>query len=151
VSGQEVVTTDALQHQFSPAVLNGIAEDALAIWGAENDLPQFSIVWNKRLRTSGGRARLRERVVELNPRLLAQNVDQVQPVLIHEMAHLVTAARYGRVAAHGKEWRELMSQAGFEPRARHTMDVVDFYRPRLPRRHKASVTIIKRVFKRLIK
>lgn len=139
-----------LKAAFSSEILLKAAAEVLAIWQAEIELPHLQVVWNNRLRTSGGRALLREQVVELNPRLLAKNTQFIETVLIHELAHLVATARFGRVKAHGAEWQQLMIEAGQSPEVRHTMDASEFYYRR--RRPRPTInSFIRRIIKRLIK
>jgi SprT protein len=100
--------------------LRARAHAALATWAAEAELPDLQIVWQATLRTTAGRAELRQRRILLNPHLLARAPAQIEQVLVHEVAHLVTWARHGRRARpHGPEWAALMEQAGLPADARH--------------------------------
>lgn len=52
------------------------------------------------------------------------NEDFIREVMLHEIAHLITNKRYGRVKAHGKEWKHVCRQIGANPRA--TVDVTKY-------------------------
>ena len=91
-----------------------------------------------------------ETLEELNPRLIAQNPQYFSMVLIHELAHLIAAARHGRVKPHGKEWQQLMIAAGESPTVRHSMDASAFYSPRR-RRAPSGIKLLRRIFKSMIK
>ncbi|MBC8369857.1 MAG: SprT-like domain-containing protein [Planctomycetes bacterium] len=147
--GPQAISVAQLQRDYSPEVLLAAAAAILEKWNASSELAQLKIVWNSRLRTSGGRALLNKQIVELNPRLLAKNQQYIEVVLIHELAHLLAAARFGRVQAHGREWQQLMIAAGQAPDVRHSMDASDFYHRR--RAAPDSLRFIRRIFKSLIK
>lgn len=150
VQRTQKISVEQLKRDYSDAVLLAAAGEVLARWNAVDELPQLSIVFNGRLRTSGGRALLMQQTVELNPRLLAKNPQHIDVVLIHELAHLVATARYGRVKSHGKEWQQLMSEAGRDPKVCHSMDASEFYhRRRRPRLRGAR--FLRRILKRVIK
>ena len=77
------------------------------------------IVWNRRMRSTAGRAFLYEAKVELNPKLLhldnnlEESLAQVRLTLLHELAHLLAHHRHGRgIAAHGAEWKQACADLG---------------------------------------
>jgi predicted SprT family Zn-dependent metalloprotease len=72
------------------------------------------VVWNRRMRSTAGRAYWPEAKVELNPRLLGINMLEVQRTLLHELAHLLAYHRSGRrkIAPHGVEWRNACVDLG---------------------------------------
>ena len=71
---------------------------------------------NPRLAVSLGRCRPAARAIELNQRLLSHAWRLRREVLCHEAAHFAVRELHGRAARpHGKEWRELVTLAGFEP------------------------------------
>ena len=122
------------------------SKEILELWKASELLPSLTIIWNQRLRTSAGRARLLEQVVELNPNLLKTNPENVLEVLTHELAHLVVFNRYGRTLPHGKEWKDLMREAGQAPMVYHRMNVNGLKGSR-----SRSKSNFKRILKLLIK
>jgi len=94
-------------------------------------------VVNSRLSASLGMCRPAASSIQLSPRLLGRCVRVRREVLCHEAAHLAVRALHGAGArAHGAEWRQLMTQAGFTPRisipgtSRSTQEAV----PSAPRR-----------------
>ena len=150
VQRPQSLSVDQLKLYFDSEVLFAAAYEVLSRWDAVDELPNLKIVWNGRLRTSGGRALLHSQQVELNPRLIAQNPQYFGAVLIHELAHLVATARYRKVKAHGKEWQQLMIAAGENPMVRHSMDASEFYSPRR-RRAPSGIKLLMRIFKSMIK
>lgn len=92
--------------------------------------PPVRVTWNSRLTTTAGRAFPTEHRVELNPQLLTTHPDQVEPILVHETAHVAAHRLFGPgVAAHGRHWRGLMRIAGHAPEVSHDLPV-----PRVSRR-----------------
>ena len=150
VQRTQSLSVEQLKLNFDSEVLFAAAYEVLSCWEAIDELPNLKIVWNGRLRTSGGRALLHRQQVELNPRLIAQNSQYFGTVLIHELAHLVASARYGRVKPHGKEWQQLMIAAGENPMVRHSMDASEFYSPRR-RRAPSGIKLLRRILKSMIK
>ena len=150
VQRTQSLSVDQLKLSFDSKVLFAAAVEVLSRWDAVDELPKLKIVWNGRLRTSGGRALLHQQQVELNPRLIAQNPQYFSMVLIHELAHLITTARHGRVKPHGREWQQLMIAAGENPTVRHSMDASAFYSPRR-RRAPSGIKLLRRIFKSMIK
>lgn len=75
---------------------------------------KVSVVWNKRMRSTAGRAYWPEAKVELNPRLVSISIDEVRRTLLHELAHLLCYHRVGRrrVAPHGVEWQQACADLG---------------------------------------
>ncbi|MFP4105324.1 MAG: SprT-like domain-containing protein [Phycisphaerae bacterium] len=93
-------------------------------WGIDRFSTRVRAEYNYRLRTTLGRAFLKEDRVELNPRLLTENPDQFVPTLAHELAHLVVHHRHGPVAKpHGTQFRYLMQQLGLSSKATHKVPV----------------------------
>jgi predicted SprT family Zn-dependent metalloprotease len=56
--------------------------------------------------------------VTLNGVLLLDRNDKLLfETLCHELAHIVSSARYGcSIGEHGPEWQDYMEKAGFAPR-----------------------------------
>lgn len=82
------------------------------------------VQWNKRMRSTAGRASWPEGKIELNPKLAELAPDEIHATMLHELAHLVAYARAGRkrIAAHGVEWRQACSELGIpNERATHSL------------------------------
>ncbi len=66
-----------------------------------------------------GRCSPRTGLIRLNPGLLDGPPTALREVVCHEVAHVATWILHGRkAAAHGREWKELMQRAGYDPRVR---------------------------------
>lgn len=58
-----------------------------------------------------GVAYLQQNEIRLNPILLEENGDAfIRQVVPHELAHLLVYQQFGRVQAHGKEWKMVMEE-----------------------------------------
>lgn len=108
---------------WPPDALRGERDRVLESWRADFLRHGIHLRWNARLRTTVGRAVLEDMVVELNPRLLARHPEEVRPVLVHELAHLVVHRLHGLQPDHGRVWRAYMRRAGESTRATHDLDV----------------------------
>lgn len=106
-----------------------IVGDAISLLEAhagERYAKSVNIVWNKRMRSTAGRAFLNQAKVELNPKLLelgAEALSHVRQTLLHELAHLLAHQRYGRgISAHGAEWKQACADMGIPGEsATHTL------------------------------
>lgn len=94
----------------------GDAISLLAQHTSESYAQTVNIVWNRRMRSTAGRAFLNHAKVELNPRLLELGEEaliHVRQTLLHELAHLLAHQRYGYgISAHGAEWKQACSDMG---------------------------------------
>lgn len=72
-----------------------------------------------------GVAYLQRNEVRFNPILLLENGQQfIDTVVPHELAHLLVYHQFGRVAPHGREWRQVMEQVlGVPAETYHCFDV----------------------------
>lgn len=114
----------ALLRDWPPRAIEAVIEECLRLWKAEDLASRLQWRWNPRLRTTIGRALLEEGMMELNPLLLGRHPEEMRPVVVHELAHLVVTARHGlRVAPHGAEWKALMRLSGESTRATHDLNV----------------------------
>lgn len=100
--------------------MTGVLLDA---WEAGHLAGDVHVGYNPRLRTTLGRALMRERCVELNPTLLRNHPSHLPATLAHELAHLVVFDRFGPIAPHGRAFRILMRQVGFSDSATHDLPV----------------------------
>lgn len=96
-----------------------IIDDAISLLGEKAGVDyalKVNIVWNKRMRSTAGRAFLDLGKVELNPKLLFIGEDplgHVRETLLHELAHLLAYHRYGhKILAHGNEWKRACADLG---------------------------------------
>jgi SprT protein len=98
---------------------------------------------------TAGRAKLREWIIDLNPILLMENIDEmVNDTVVHEFAHLVDyklhpenferrleRGRNGRMRwskrdVHGATWKGIMRTLGVTPTRTHNMDTSSVTRRR---------------------
>ena len=92
---------------------------------------ELRVVWNRRLRSTLGRAVYRADTVELNPDLLDRNPRELLPTLVHELCHLAAGVRAG----HGAKWKALMRFCGEKPVACHRLDLSHLPNRRRERRY----------------
>jgi predicted SprT family Zn-dependent metalloprotease len=92
---------------------------------------ELTVTWNRRLRSTLGRADYRAQRVELNPELLDRNPAELLPTLVHEVCHLAAGVR----ARHGEKWKELMRACGQKPVACHRLDLAHLPPRRQRRRY----------------
>jgi SprT protein len=83
-------------------------------FGLDKLAGKVAVTWNRRLRTTAGRAWWPDRYIELNTRLRELPEDETWRTLKHELAHLFAYERAGRrrVQAHGPEWRVACAELG---------------------------------------
>jgi predicted SprT family Zn-dependent metalloprotease len=99
-----------------PAGLAPIVDEAVELWG-DAVLRDVTISFSKRMRRSAGRALPATAVVRLHAALADDYSHLLREVVLHELAHVVVYARYGRRARpHGNEWKALMVEAALQPR-----------------------------------
>ncbi|MEJ2764018.1 SprT family zinc-dependent metalloprotease [Photobacterium sp. MCCC 1A19761] len=114
----------SLQSQFQSQINARVAQCiARANQQLHLDLPLPVVSFRQRGKIAGS-ARLQSWEVRFNPVLLAENpqafLDEVVP---HEIAHLVTFHRFGKVRPHGKEWQAVMTEVfGIPARTTHSFD-----------------------------
>lgn len=85
---------------------------------------KVSVAWNKRMRTTVGRAFWPDCRIEMNPRLKEFSEEETERTLKHELAHLIAYARSGRrkIAPHGQEWQTACAELGIPGESvRHTL------------------------------
>jgi len=98
--------------------------ESLQVLGLDALASQVVVEWNPRMRTTAGRAFWPCARIELNPKLRELAPEEVDPTLLHELAHLVAYARAGRrrIKAHGAEWQQACVDLGIPgERATHSL------------------------------
>ncbi|MDF1755363.1 MAG: SprT-like domain-containing protein [Verrucomicrobiales bacterium] len=79
---------------------------------------KVTVNWNKRLRTTAGRAYSNLAKIELNPRLQLlpdeKRDHEINQTFLHELAHVVAHARNPkrRIQPHGDEWKQACADLG---------------------------------------
>jgi len=96
------------------ASLIGGARWRLTELGLDGLGERVRVVWNRRMRSTAGRALWPEALIELNPALQEIGRGEVERTLLHELAHLVAFERAGRrrISPHGKEWQRACAELG---------------------------------------
>lgn len=123
----------------SVAELRRRAREWFECFGVSDRIDPFEVIWSGRLSTSAGRAELVRRRILLNPRLLLRVPDQVDRILVHEVAHLAAHVLHGPgIKPHGPEWRALMARAGQNPEACHRFPIAGLQRRRFYYLHMCS-------------
>ncbi len=81
---------------------------------------------SRRLRTSLGRAYLKENRIELNLRLLTRHPEELLPTLAHEYAHLVAPLIFGELGVgHQAGWKKVMQLFGASATRTHSLSIND--------------------------
>ena len=90
------------------------ARDELCALDLEGLAERVSVVWNRRMRSTAGRAMWPKALVELNPVLEKIGRGEVERTLLHELAHLVAYERcHSRnIRPHGPEWQRACRELG---------------------------------------
>ncbi len=92
------------------------SRELVASIGLTDLASHIQVSWNRRLKTTAGRAYRNDQLVELNPALeqIEEGDEEVDRTLRHELAHLVAYYRAGRkrIEPHGKEWRKACADLG---------------------------------------
>ena len=101
------------------AAHRGAVEGWLRAWGTPGLADRTKIEWSARMTRSLGRCHVERGLVRLAAALKDEPEELVAEVLCHELAHLAARARYGPdIRPHGAEWKQLMRDAGYEPKVR---------------------------------
>ena len=114
---------DSRNVRLPPALRRQIRRWA-ELWGVQEPLAAVQFEWSARMQRSLGRSYPKRSLIRLNPHLiLDSNRSLFREALCHELAHIAAYQLYGRVISiHGPEWRDLLRQAGFEPRTKVPVD-----------------------------
>src|SRR5438034_9378866 len=95
--------TEAVALQLGRAVdLEAKAHQLLRSLGANRIVTELRVEWNSRLKTAAGRADYRQKLISLNP-LLVAHPEEIERTLRHELAHILAQFRAGRrrISPHG--------------------------------------------------
>ena len=89
------------------------------LWKVPRLEERFELQWSRRMTRSLGRCDPERGVARLASWLLEAPAELLAEVLCHETAHAAVRELHGaRCRPHGPEWKALMSEAGYEARAR---------------------------------
>jgi SprT protein len=85
-----------------------------------------SVILNQRGKIAGS-AYLHRNVIKLNKTLFKQNFDDfLHQVIPHEVAHIISYQKFGKVKPHGIEWQSIMrSVFNLDAHVTHKFDVAD--------------------------
>jgi len=101
------------------------------LWGLPGMVDDVSLEFSRRFRRSLGRCWPTQGRIRLAAFLFEGDPGLLEEVLCHELAHVAAFRLHGRrIRPHGPEWKALLVQAGFEPRARFREEDVGLPRPR---------------------
>jgi SprT protein len=103
--------------------LEAEARELLCSLGAKRIATKLRVEWNSRLQTAAGRADYRQKLISLNPRLVA-HPEEIDRTLRHELAHILAQYREGRrrILPHGREWQQACRDLGIAGERRcHTL------------------------------
>jgi predicted SprT family Zn-dependent metalloprotease len=97
---------------------NGLILCWAKLWQVPELVESLRFEWSSRFTSSLGQAYPQRNLVRLNCVLQESNHRTLfEEVLCHEVAHVAVFWIHGNKAAiHGKEWKQLLTLCGFEPR-----------------------------------
>jgi SprT protein len=109
----ELAGTMPARHTAETAVLQTKARKLLRSLGANRIARELRVEWNSRLKTAAGRADYRQKLISLNPRLLA-HPEEIDRTMRHELAHFLAQFRAGRrrISPHGAGWQQACVDLG---------------------------------------
>jgi SprT protein len=116
-TASEAVTPGRAAH------LEAIAREFLRSLGANRIATELRVEWNPRLKTAAGRADYHQKLISLNPRLVA-HPEEIDRTLRHELAHILAQFRAGRrrISPHGAQWQQACRDLGIAGERRcHTL------------------------------
>lgn len=102
------------------------ARDHCTALGLYDLAGRVEVRWNRRMRSTAGRATWPGAVIELNPALRDIGEGEVARTFLHELAHLVAFERAGRrrIRPHGPEWCRACAELGIPgERASHRLEL----------------------------
>ncbi len=100
-------------HEAETAVPLQTVRQLLRSLGANRIATELRVEWNSRLKTAAGRADYRQKLISLNPLLIAYP-EEIERTLRHELAHILAQFRAGRrrISPHGAEWQKACQDLG---------------------------------------
>jgi SprT protein len=111
-------------HTAETAALLQTARELLCSLGAKRIATELRVEWNSRLKTAAGRADYHQKLISLNPRLVA-HPGEIDRTLRHELAHILAQFREKsrrRISPHGSEWQQACRDLGIAGEKRcHTL------------------------------
>jgi SprT protein len=137
-----------------PEGIEGMVERWGRLWGVGDLADSVTVEFSRRLRTSLGRCRPASGLIRLAERLQEVDPGPLEEVLCHELAHVAAFRLHGpRIRPHGPEWKALVSQAGFLPRARFPGEALGVppTPPRFLYEHRCPVCRARRVARRTVR
>ena len=89
-----------------------------------------TIEFDKKMRTTAGRANYTNNTIKLNYRLFQKHPQHLEQTFAHELAHLASYETFGnRGGGHGSKWKAFMRKFGYRPDRCHSLDVGYLARP----------------------
>jgi predicted SprT family Zn-dependent metalloprotease len=124
---QEGPIVPLIRSAIASGVISGRLERTLRhwakLWGVPDLSDRITFHHNARLRTTIARWLIESSCLEVSTRFFELRCDH-REILCHELAHAAASRIHGRgVRPHGREWRELMRKAGYEPRAHRASEL----------------------------
>ena len=123
-TAQRATDAVALKLRGRDAALETKARQLLRSLGAKRIAKELRVKWNSRLKTAAGRADYHQKLISLNPRLIA-HPEEIDRTLLHELAHILAQSREKnrrRISPHGPEWRQACCDLGIAGEKRcHTL------------------------------
>lgn len=101
-----------------PSVQNAgpLLEGWCHLWGAAGLAPEISLEISTRMTRSLGRCYPDRQLIRIADFVLEESEELFREVLCHEAAHLAAYQLHGKsIRPHGREWKALMVEAGYEP------------------------------------
>jgi predicted SprT family Zn-dependent metalloprotease len=126
------------------------AEDWAKRWGLPKLTESVTVEFSRRFRSSLGLCRPVHGQIRLAAHLQEGNAALLEEVLCHELAHVAVYRLHGRKARpHGREWKTLLTRAGFKPRVRFPREEANFpsrsEKPRARWNHHCPVCHVRRL------
>ena len=100
-------------------IIDRLFSEWCGTWGVPDLSKQVSVKASGRLSRSIARCYPQKKKIHLHREVPNSPYEFFREVLCHELAHIAVHELNGNgCRPHGREWKELMRKAGFEPRTR---------------------------------